>query len=225
MDNKLEVSEIVLEDIYTDNLPSLEDLMKEFEAEDVAAPEETAAVDGIRVVSNSETTAPETEVLSIENNISNLKVEKLGRENRELTALLARTQSDFDNFRRRVERERGEHYAFAVSSVVKELLPVLDNFRLALTSMENSPSPELHHFFEGFELISQQFEKVLQTLGVEPVSAVGEAFDPHFHEAVSTEQNGEVPPNTILEELVRGYRMGEKLVRPAIVKVSVRDEG
>jgi molecular chaperone GrpE len=143
----------------------------------------------------------------------------------ELQETLARRQADFENYRKRIERERGETYNRVVGDVVGKLLPVLDNLRRALdaeASMEAAESDEFRHFLHGVELIDKQLRDVLEGLGLEPVEAVGKPFDPHIHEAVATEQSEDYEPDTVVQELVRGYRLGEKLLRPAIVKVATR---
>lgn len=143
----------------------------------------------------------------------------------ELQETLARRQADFENYRKRIERERGETYNRVVGDVVSKLLPVLDNLRRALdaeASMEDTESEEFRHFLNGVELIDKQLRDVLEGLGLEPVEAVGQPFDPHIHEAVATEPSDDYEPDTVVQELVRGYRLGEKLLRPAIVKVATR---
>jgi molecular chaperone GrpE len=136
-----------------------------------------------------------------------------------------RRQAEFDNYRKRTERERGETYNRMVGDVAGKLLPVLDNLRRALdaeASMEATESEEFRHFLNGVELIYKQLNDVLEGLGVEPVAAVGQPFDPHVHEAVVTEQTEEFEPDTVMQELVRGYRLGDKLLRPAVVKVATK---
>jgi molecular chaperone GrpE len=136
---------------------------------------------------------------------------------------LARRQADFDNYRKRVERERGEAYNRVVGEVASKLLPVVDNLRRALdaeASLQAGESEEFRHFLNGVELISRQLNGVLEDLGVHPVASVGELFDPHIHEAVATEQSDDYEPDTVMQEMVRGYRLGEKLLRPAMVKVA-----
>lgn len=143
----------------------------------------------------------------------------------ELQDTLARRQADFENYRKRIERERSETYNRVVGDVVSQLLPVLDNLRRALdaeATMEATESEEFRHFLHGVELIDKQLRNVLEGLGVEPVEAVGQPFDPHIHEAVATEPSEDYEPDTVVQELVRGYRLGEKLLRPAIVKVATR---
>lgn len=138
---------------------------------------------------------------------------------------LARRQADFDNYRKRVERERGEAYNRVVGEVVSKLLPVVDNLRRALdaeASLQAGESEEFRHFLNGVELISRQLNGVLEDLGVEAVASVGELFDPHIHEAVATERTDDYEPDTVMQEMVRGYRLGEKLLRPAMVKVATK---
>ena len=138
---------------------------------------------------------------------------------------VARRQADFDNYRKRIERERGEAYTRVVAEVTRKLLPVLDNLNRALDaerSVETSESPEFRHFLHGVELIGKQLNEVLESFGVQPIAAVGERFDPHVHEAVVTEPSDEHEPDTVIAELARGYRIGDRLLRPAMVKVSAR---
>ena len=136
---------------------------------------------------------------------------------------VARRQADFENYRKRIERERTETHNRLVGDLVRKLLPVVDNLGRALDaerSMEASESKEFRHFLNGVELIAKQLNEVLESFGVEPIAAVGEPFDPHIHEAVVTEPSDEHEPDTVVEELARGYRIGDRLLRPAMVKVS-----
>lgn len=138
---------------------------------------------------------------------------------------LARRQADFENYRKRIERERGEVRDRLVADVARKLLPVLDNLARALEaerSVEAGESKEFRHFLHGVELISKQLDDVLESLGVQPIPAVGERFDPHVHEAVVTESTDEYEPDTVMQEMARGYRLGDRLVRPAMVKVAAK---
>ena len=138
---------------------------------------------------------------------------------------LARRQADFDNYRKRIERERGESHNRIVAEVARKLLPVLDNLSRALdaeSSVEASESKEFRHFLHGVELITKQLNEVLESFGIQPIVAVGERFDPHFHEAVVTEASDEHEPDTVIAEMARGYRIGDRLLRPAMVKVAAR---
>lgn len=153
------------------------------------------------------------------------ELKRVETERAELQERLMRRQAEFDNYRKRVERERGETYNRMVGEVARKLLPVLDNLRRALdaeSSMKATESEEFRHFLSGVELIYKQLNDVLEGFGVEPVAAVGQPFDPHVHEAVVTEQTEDFEPDTVIQELVRGYRLGDKLLRPAVVKVATR---
>jgi molecular chaperone GrpE len=153
------------------------------------------------------------------------ELKKFTEERQDLTDKLARRQADFDNFRKRTERERSETYNRALGEVVRRLLPVLDNLQRALEterSLQAEESNEFRHFLQGVELINRQFGGMLDGLGIEVVPTVGELFDPHIHEAVATEETNEVEPDTIVQEMQRGYRLGDKLLRPAMVKVATR---
>jgi molecular chaperone GrpE len=139
----------------------------------------------------------------------------------------ARRQADFENYRKRVDRDRGETHNRIVGDIARKLLPVLDNLTRALDaerSIENRESKEFRHFLHGIELISKQLNDVLESFGITAIEAVGERFDPHIHEAVVTEPSDEYEPDTVTEEIVRGYKLGDRLLRPSMVKVAARRE-
>ena len=139
----------------------------------------------------------------------------------------SRRQADFENYRKRVERDRGETHNRIVCDVARNLLPVVDNLARALEaerSIENRESKEFRHFLHGIELISKQLNDVLESFGVTPIDAVGQRFDPHIHEAVVTEPSDEYEPDTVMEEITRGYKLGDRLLRPSMVKVAARKE-
>ena len=153
------------------------------------------------------------------------ELKRIEAENAELKDLIARRQADFENYRKRVERERSETYNRVVADVAAKLLPVVDNLKRALeteASVEAAESDEFRHFLSGVDLINKQLSGVLDALGVKPVAAVGEQFNPHVHEAVVTEPTDDYAPDTVMQELVTGYRLGDKLIRPALVKVATR---
>ena len=153
------------------------------------------------------------------------ELKRVEAENAELKDRLARRQADFENYRKRVDRERTETYNRVVADIATKLLPVVDNLKRALdaeASVESSESDEFRHFLSGVDLINKQLNGVLDALGVKPIAAVGEPFNPHVHEAVVTEATDEFEPDTVMQEIVAGYRLGDKLIRPALVKVATR---
>jgi molecular chaperone GrpE len=153
------------------------------------------------------------------------ELKRVESEVNELKDRLARRQADFENYRKRIDRERNETYNRVVGDIASKLLPVLDNLRRALdaeATVESGESDEFRHFLSGVDLIYRQLDGVIDALGVKPVAAVGEPFNPHLHEAVVTEPTDEYEPDTVMQEIVRGYRMGDKLIRPSLVKVAVK---
>ena len=153
------------------------------------------------------------------------ELKRVETENAELKDRLARRQADFENYRKRVERERSETYNRVVADVTAKLLPVVDNLKRALeaeASVEAAESDEFRHFLSGVDLIYKQLNGVIEALGVKPIAAVGEQFNPHVHEAVVTEATDDFEPDTVMQEIVTGYRLGDKLIRPALVKVATR---
>lgn len=151
------------------------------------------------------------------------QVDALTAERASLFDQLVRRQAEFENFRKRVERERGQLYQRAREDVLVQFLPVVDNFERALSSLETSEgdAEALRH---GVELIHKQFKDALSKFGLEPVESVGKTFDPHIHEAVTTEATDKHKENTVIEEFQRGYKIGDRLLRPAKVKVASSPE-
>jgi molecular chaperone GrpE len=132
---------------------------------------------------------------------------------------LARLQADYENFQKRVDRAREANERHAAAQLVSRLLPVLDNFERALSAARHVDGDT--NFRDGISLIFRQLLDELRKEGLEAVDTVGEPFDPEVHEAVSTTAGTGLPPNTIVEELQRGYLLHGRLLRPALVKVSV----
>jgi molecular chaperone GrpE len=151
------------------------------------------------------------------------QVSKTETERADLMSLMTRRQIDFENYKKRVERERGDTFLNQLSNLAGQMLPVLDNMSRAIDSacdFSEGKVQDFQHFFDGIVLVNQQLNEVLAEMGVEPIASVGAAFDPHFHEAVATEETDEFPPHTVTAELLRGYRIDDKVVRPAMVRVS-----
>ena len=153
------------------------------------------------------------------------ELKRLEGEVKDLREALARRQADFENYRKRMERERTETYNRVVADIAAKLLPVLDNLKRALeteASVEASESDEFRHFLSGVDLIYKQLNGVLDAFGVKPVAAEGEMFNPHVHEAVVTEETDDFEPDMVMQEIVRGFKLGDKLIRPSLVKVAVK---
>jgi molecular chaperone GrpE len=130
---------------------------------------------------------------------------------------LLRTAAEFDNYRKRIDRERRDMTEFAASDILRELLPIVDNFERALQA---PAPPEAEAFRTGVELIHKQMLDLLRKRGVTPIEALGAEFDPNVHQAVIHEVSERHREGEITEELQRGYKLGERLLRPAMVKVA-----
>jgi molecular chaperone GrpE len=167
--------------------------------------------------SPTEPSVPTAEVVGIDTAppVSRQEFEQLKAERDELVDRVARLQAEFENARKRAERERVDFRDYAVGSVVEKFLPVLDNFELALKSTGSS-----EQLRSGVELIVKQMEDVLRQMNVTPVPALGEEFDPRQHEALGTMECDDIPDQHVAEEIRRGYRLRERLLRPALVRVS-----
>jgi molecular chaperone GrpE len=142
--------------------------------------------------------------------------EALRQENEDLKNRYLRTLADFDNLRKRTEREKADFFRYATSAVLKDLLPILDNFDRAL---EHSVADD--EFHKGVELIYKQLYDVLYKHGLRPIDEVGVHFDPNIHEAVMREEDATVPSHTVTMILQKGYFLHDRLLRPAMVKVAV----
>jgi molecular chaperone GrpE len=141
-------------------------------------------------------------------------------EKNDLLDRLLRRQAEFDNFRRRAERERADVLEYANTETVRSILPILDDFERAL-NVECTGNKE---YVRGMELIHQRLSDALKKLGLEPISAKGLKFDPHVHHAVEMTETDQVEDHTILEEYQRGYNFRGRMLRPAMVKVAVKKQ-
>ncbi len=144
------------------------------------------------------------------------KVKSLEEEVKNLSDKVMRQMAEFDNFRKRTTKEKQSSYADGSRHVIEKLLPVVDNFERALNAEENNDSA----FYQGVEMIFKQLNGVFEELGVKQIATVGEEFDPNIHFAVAKEENEELGENTVSEELQKGYMHGDKVIRPAMVKVA-----
>lgn len=144
------------------------------------------------------------------------------KELEELKDRYVRKLAEFENFKKRSERERQEYFKIALAGFVHDFLPILDNFERALTHAR--PQDVESDFGQGIVIIRKQLAELWKRYGLIPIDTSG-AFDPNLHEAVATEKNDVVPPNSIVEELQKGYFLNDRLIRPSFVKVSVRTPG
>ena len=147
--------------------------------------------------------------------VSRLEFEQLKAERDQLLDRLARLQAEFENARKRGERERQEFKDYATGAVVEQFLPVLDNFELALKSAATT-----EQLRSGVELIVKQMEGVLGQMLVTVIPTVGAEFDPRHHEALGTVERDDMPDHHVAEEIRRGYKLRERLLRPALVRVA-----
>ncbi len=164
---------------------------------------------------SSEETAPESGNVRLA--ALTAERDQLAAEKADLYDRLLRRQAEFENFRRRAERERSDYLQFASMELVGNLLPVLDDFERAL-KVESTD----REYVKGIELIYQRFYDSLKKTGLEPIEAAGKPFDPNFHQAVERVHTDEVEDQTVLAEFQRGYNFKGKLLRPAMVKVAVK---
>lgn len=140
----------------------------------------------------------------------------LATERDDLKELLLRRQAEFDNFRKRTERERSEYLQYAGMELVRDMLPVLDDFDRARQTECSSPD-----YAKGVEMIYSRMYETLKKMGLEPIESVGKPFDPHLHQAVERVETKDAADGTILAEFQRGYFFKGKMLRPSMVKVAV----
>jgi molecular chaperone GrpE len=144
------------------------------------------------------------------------ELEKAQAERNLLLDRMARLQAEFDNARKRSAREQQDYKDFALADAIKNLLPILDSFDRALQTKVQKPED----FRAGVELIRKQFQDALEKLGLRPIPARGEPFDPRLHEAIEMVDSDEVKDHHVLEELQRGYKLKDRLLRPSMVRVA-----
>ena len=145
------------------------------------------------------------------------ELSKMKSERDALYDRLARLQAEFDNFRKRQQKENADFRDYALTNAIREFLPILDSLDRALQTQ-----PEGQEFRKGVELIDRQFHDALAKLGVEPIEAKGEEFNPNLHQAIQMVESPSVEENHVVDELQRGYLIKDRLLRPAMVTVSKR---
>ncbi|MDD3361662.1 MAG: nucleotide exchange factor GrpE [Hespellia sp.] len=216
-----------------ENNQSKEDMVKEAVEEAKAkAAEDTDTAE--KTADAEETETPETEG---EESVADEKADtekpeekkskKFGKKNRkdkkdekieELTDRVARQMAEFDNFRKRTDKEKSQMYEIGAKDVIDKILPVVDNFERGLAAI---PEGETEHpFMQGMDKVYKQLMTTLEGLGVKPIEAVGQEFDPEFHNAVMHEDNEDLGENIVSEELQKGYMYRDTVVRHSMVKVA-----
>jgi molecular chaperone GrpE len=145
------------------------------------------------------------------------KIEQLEADAKEASNRYLRLAADFDNFKKRARQERSETIQFANADLIEKLLPVVDNFHRVL---ESAPPEVDDAWLKGVRLTLQQLDELLASQGVSPIESVGTPFDPSLHEAIGHEESDEHPEDTVVSEVRKGYRLNDKVVRPALVRVA-----
>ena len=169
-------------------------------------------------VENNEEVAEDKESV---NNEADKKVEELQKKYDELNNHYVRLAADFDNFRKRQAQERESLLKYGAEETMKKLLEVLDNFDRGLKAIENMEDCE--QVKDSYKLVCKQMTDVLTKLGLEVIDSEGQEFDPNFHEAVMQTPTSEHPENTVIVQLQKGYKMGDKVLRPALVNVATAE--
>ena len=193
-------------------MPEKEAELTALEATEGAEPE--GATEGMGDARAAEVQAEEPSVSRVEFQQLQTEFEELKKEKDALLDRLARQQAEFENARKRAEKEKADFRDYTTGQVVEQFLPVLDNFELALKS-----TGSLEQLRQGVELIVKQMEEILRGMQVQPIATVGEEFDPRHHEAMGSVEREDLPDQHVVEEVRRGYRLRDKLLRPALVRV------
>ena len=177
--------------------------------------------------STSTTSAPgsKTKIYELEQEIVKLneRISGLRSDRNEIQEKSDRRLKDFENFKYRMDRERRGSFIDQISNLASQMLPVLDNLNRALDSADaltGGKTGEFQQFYDGIVLVNQQVNEVFVGMGVTPIATVGETFDPNFHEAVAADERDDMPNNTVTEEMLRGYRIGNRVIRHSMVKVT-----
>lgn len=183
----------------------------------MTSPDEAAGTDAPGANPSTEAGTETSPALSAQE-IAELKAQAAkGKENWDL---LLRTTADFENFKKRAAREKQDAMKFANESLLQKLVPILDNFDMAIaaaTSAKGGPAQSLQ---TGVNMILTQFRGALAETGLEEIDATGKVFDPNFHEAVSQQETTDVPEGQVVQQLRKGYKLRERLIRPATVIVA-----
>ena len=166
-------------------------------------------------IKKEKTATPETEKKEKKKSKKDVELEALKNELNAKNDQLMRTAAEFDNFKKRTEREKASVAEFAKAGLIKQLLPILDNIDRAAASEKESAD-----YIKGIEMIVKQFEAIVSNLNIEEIAKEGDTFDPNFHEAVMHIEDESFGENVIAQVLQKGYKIGDTVIRAAMVKVA-----
>ena len=166
-------------------------------------------------IKKEKTATPETEKKEKKKSKKDVELEALKNELNAKNDQLMRTAAEFDNFKKRTEREKASVAEFAKAGLIKQLLPILDNIDRAAASEKASAA-----YIKGIEMIVKQFEAIVSNLNIEEIAKEGDTFDPNFHEAVMHIEDESLGENVIAQVLQKGYKIGDTVIRAAMVKVA-----
>ena len=138
----------------------------------------------------------------------------------ELNKRYLRLLADFDNYKRRTSNEKDEIYKYSAMNLIKELLPILDSFELALKNTPADAAENIAAYQEGFEKVQRQLMDALNKAGLERIEALGNEYDPNFHEAIMVVEDDSQPANTVVDELRTGYKFKDRVLRPTVCRVT-----
>ncbi|HHY13777.1 MAG TPA: nucleotide exchange factor GrpE [Thermoanaerobacterales bacterium] len=149
------------------------------------------------------------------------EIEIKTKESEKYYSMLQRLQADFENYKKRVEKERKDIIDYASADIIKQLLPIIDNLERAIESIRKQHQSGV--FVEGIDMILSQILKLMENLGVKEIEAMHKEFDPYYHEAIMRIEGDEHPDNTVVDVLQKGYVMKSKVLRPSMVKVMINN--
>ena len=183
-----------------------------------ASPASSASSSDVRPQSGNK-----TKIFELEQEVDSLKkrLAVLREERNDVQEKSDRRLKDFESFKYRMDRERRGAFIDQISNLASQMLPVFDNLDRALdAAKELEKSPGFEQFYDGIVMVNQQMSEIFQDMGVEAITSMGQAFDPNFHEAVAVDESTDIAPNTVTAELLRGYRIGNRVIRHSMVKVT-----
>lgn len=191
--------------------------MEENKSKDINKEAEETNADDIEILDAETKNEEVTDEASSAQNASQEEIDRLTAENEDLQNKLLRAQAEFDNFRKRTNKEKEAERKYKAQDIAGDLLPVVDSFNRALQTEVDEAAK---NFAEGMEMVYRQFTEALKTHGIEEIETVGTEFDPNLHHAVMQVSEEDKPANTVVEELQKGYVLKDRVIRPAMVKVN-----